>query len=336
MKNKCFYLSLLLLIAVFVPLMLGAVPKAYSAANPFLTPQTKHSQQEGSGTQPEHKSRFSKNAAPAEQTPSLETHKTKPSSIYSRIMAKVSILQKEIRAELTGFARGIKKDPYGKSLWMFLAFSFVYGIVHAVGPGHGKSVVCAYFISRPGSMSAASFMSWLITLVHVGSATATVCLAYFLFQTGMSGFESFNRHLQSASFGLVTLIGLWLTIGALRSFVRKDSGEDECSQVSQCSFKEIATVAFVTGIVPCPGAAIILVYSLSTGILSAGLLAMVFLATGMAVTTSLFAFTAAKARCLVDKTSASGWATRLYSLLSLCGGLVILGFGALMLAAHLS
>ncbi|NDV23965.1 nickel/cobalt transporter [Desulfovibrio sp. JC022] len=254
--------------------------------------------------------------------------------IYSMVMLKVTLLQKEIRAKLTGFARDIKKDPFGKSLWMFLVFAFMYGIVHAVGPGHGKSVVCAYFISRGGSMFAASFMSWVITLVHVGSATVAVCLAYLFLESGMSGFENFNRQLQTASYGLVAVIGFWLIIEALRSFKKNDRAE--CEVKSRGSLKEIATVAFVTGIVPCPGAAIILVYTLSTGILAAGLAAMVFLATGMAVTTSAFALVAAKARNAMDS---SPFARRLrlaYSILSLLGATVISGFGLLMLFAHIS
>lgn len=322
----------LLLIAVSFTFTAALTPEAQSATNPFLSPNNQETSKEAVPSSPEHRSRFGENKQPLSQS-SLDKTSQSP-SLYGTIMAKITILQKEIRLKLTGFARGIKKDPWGKSLWMFLGFSFLYGIVHAVGPGHGKSVVCAYFLSRSGSMAGASFMSWLITLVHVGSATLTVCLAYFLFKSGMSGFESFNHYLQSASFGLVALIGLWLTVCALKSF--RLSRKDECHETKQSSLKEIALVALVTGIVPCPGAAIILVYSLSTGILKSGLLAMVFLATGMAVTTSLFAFTAAKTRCMVDRASTSSKLSIAYSLLSLCGGLVILGFGTIMLTAHLS
>ena len=254
--------------------------------------------------------------------------------IYSKIMFEITILQKEIRAKLTGFARDIKKAPYGKSFWMFLAFAFMYGVVHAVGPGHGKSVVCAYFISRGGSTIAAAFMSWVITLVHVGSATIAVCAAYLFLKNGMSGFESFNHNLQTASYGLVALIGLWLFAEAVRSFFKSD--REECEKKDRGSLKEIATVAFVTGIVPCPGAAIILVYTLSTGILSAGLCAMIFLATGMAVTTSGFALIAAKARNAMDRSSISRSVRIVYSALSLLGATVITGFGLLMLSAHIS
>ncbi len=304
----------------FTFVIFSYVSPVQSATNPFLAPQKQETEQV---QPPERSSRFSARKAQKETS----------SGVYGLVMAKVTMLQKEIRSELTGFARDIKKNPYGKSLWMFLCFSFVYGIVHAVGPGHGKSVVCAYFISRGGSMFAASFMSWLITLVHVGSATVAICLTYFFFSSGMSGFESMNHRLQTASFALVTLMGGWLVVEALRSFFRKK--KQSCTPVKQSSLKEIALVALVTGIVPCPGAAIILAYTLSTGILWAGLIAMLFLATGMAFTTTLFALTAAKTRCIMDSASMTGRLGMIYSILSLAGAVVILAFGLLMLSAHL-
>ncbi len=163
-------------------------------------------------------------------------------------------------------------------------------------------------------------------------STAAVCLAYLFLDKGMSGFENFNRQLQTASYGLVALIGFWLIIEALRSFKKND--REECEVKSRGSLKEIATVAFVTGIVPCPGAAIILVYTLSTGILAAGLAAMVFLATGMAVTTSVFALVAAKARNAMDSNPFARKMRIAYSILSLLGAIVIACFGLLMLSAH--
>ncbi|NDV26073.1 nickel/cobalt transporter [Desulfovibrio sp. JC010] len=328
MKNT----NILIILILTITFAFSAVTAKAQQNNPFLAPQKQETQPQSPERQVP-KSPFG-TAAPAPSPATQTIQKDWTGGIYSKAMFKITLLQKEIRAKLTGFAREIKINPYGKSLWMFLGFAFIYGIVHAVGPGHGKSVVCAYFISRGGSMFAASFMSWVITLVHVGSATIAVCLAYLFLKSGMSGFEIFNRHLQTASYALVALIGLWLLIEALRSFNKNDRAE--CENRGRGSLKEIATVAFVTGIVPCPGAAIILVYTLSTGILPAGLAAMVFLATGMAVTTTCFALVAAKARNVMDRSSFTRSVRIAYSIISLIGAAVIICFGLLMLSAHLS
>jgi ABC-type nickel/cobalt efflux system permease component RcnA len=255
-------------------------------------------------------------------------------NFYSSILTTVTLLQKDIRAKLTGFARDIKKESFGTSFWLFLLFSFAYGVVHAIGPGHGKSVVCAYFLSRQGTLYTAAFMSWVITLVHVGSATITICLAYLLLSSRMSGFESFNYNLQTLSYGLIIFIGLWLFFGTVRSLF--SNNREEVSAPNKCaSLREITTVAFVTGIVPCPGAAIILVYTLSTEIIWAGLVAMLFLATGMALTTSLFAIAAAKTRSAMDHAAKGKRAKFIYTSLSLAGSTIIIIFGLLMLSSHL-
>ncbi len=324
MKNT-YILTILILTLTFA--FAASTAKAQQN-NPFLAPQKQETNQhkisQGSASSP-----FGTKAPASKVAPKDWT-----GGAYAKVMFKITMMQKEIRTRLTGFARDIKNDPYGKSLWMFLIFAFMYGIVHAVGPGHGKSVVCAYFISRGGSMFAAAFMSWVITIVHVGSATLAVCLAYLFLKNGMTGFETFNRHLQTASYGLVALIGLWLLLEALRSFNKNE--RDKCEAEGQGSLKEIATVAFVTGIIPCPGAAIILVYTLSTGILPAGLIAMFFMATGMAVTTSGFALIAAKARNVMDRSSFARSIRIVYSVISLLGAVVVTGFGLIMLSAHLS
>ncbi len=340
-------LPMLLLPLLMMAMTTSFVPSALSATNPFLAPQKQASPAtESSDVSAKDSSKVSASANPFTSTSTNSKDNAKSnrktnlknshsSSFYNSVLTKITIIQKDIREKMTGFARDVKKESFGKSFWLFLFFSFAYGIVHAIGPGHGKSVVCAYFISRRGTIRTAAFMSWAITLVHVGSATVAVCLAYLLLSSGMSGFENFNHHLQTASFGLVMLIGLWLFFSTLISAFKKK--KEENSAPAKCAtLKEITTVAFVTGLVPCPGAAIILVYTLSTGILWAGLIAMLFLATGMALTTSLFAFAAAKTRTAMDHAARGRKTQIIYTTMSLTGSLIIIIFGALMLSSHLS
>jgi nickel/cobalt transporter (NicO) family protein len=295
---------------------------AEAATNPFLTPKTGNTE---STTQTQSKS----------TSEHIKVRKHHSRTLYDSILTEITLLQKDLRAKLTGFARDIKKNNFGKSFWLFLIFSFAYGVVHAVGPGHGKSVVCAFFISRRGTIYTAMFMSWLITLVHVGSATVTICLAYLLLSSGMSGFENFSYNMETVSYALVSLMGLWIFFSVLKSFLKKNH-EDSYSKPANCaSLKEISIVAFVTGLVPCPGAAIILVYALSTGILWAGLTSMLFLATGMALTTSIFAIIAAKTSSAMDRTAKRKTTQILYKTISLLASLIIISFGLLMLCSHL-
>ena len=218
-------------------------------------------------------------------------------------------------------------------------FAFVYGIVHAVGPGHGKAVVCSYFLSRPGSFLAGAVMGNAITFVHMGSAGVAVALAYLMFSAGMGGVAEASRALQPASYGLLVLMGVFLLVKALRDLVRGGLiAEPSCpapgdDPARSENLREMLVVAFVTGLVPCPGAAVILAFAVGQGIFWAGLGAIVAMAAGMGVTTTLFAWGAVAARSATLKLSARNrllfnW---VYGALSIGGATVIVLFGAILL-----
>jgi len=253
-----------------------------------------------------------------------------------RFMALVRALQKELTVKLNGFGVDIKDDPFGPALWMFLGFSFLYGIVHAVGPGHGKTVVCSYFLSNPGSWFSGALMGNVITFVHMGSAAVAVGVAYLIFSTGMGGFAAASRALQPASYALLVLMGIFLAIKAVRDILKGGMlVEPSCSihddEVARSKhIKNVLMVSFVTGLIPCPGAAVILAFSIGQDIFWAGVFALVTMAIGMGLTTTLFAWSAVAARGVTLKLSGTNkrFFNWVYAGLSICGALAITLFGA--------
>ena len=255
------------------------------------------------------------------------------------VMDRVRAAQKFLTLKLNGFGLDIRANPFGPALWLFLGFAFVYGIVHAMGPGHGKAVVCSYFLSRPGSFLAGAVMGNVITFVHMGSAGVAVALAYLVFSAGMGGVTEASLALQPASYGLLVLMGVFLLVKALRDLARGGLiAEPSCPAPGEAparseNLREMLMVAFVTGLVPCPGAAVILAFSVGQDILWAGLGAIVAMAAGMGVTTTLFAWGAVAARSATLKLSSRNrllfnWA---YGGLSIGGATVIALFGAVLL-----
>jgi hypothetical protein len=55
-------------------------------------------------------------------------------------------------AEMRGLAAGF--DPL--KLFAAMAIAAVFGMVHALMPGHGKTVIVSYYLGRPARFSAAS------------------------------------------------------------------------------------------------------------------------------------------------------------------------------------
>lgn len=254
------------------------------------------------------------------------------------VMSLVRTIQKELTVKLNGFGVDIKKDPFGPPLWMFLGLAFLYGVVHAVGPGHGKTVVCSYFLSNPGSFFSGALMGNVITFVHMGSAAVAVGITYMIFSTGMGGFTEASRALQPASYALLALMGIFLMIKAIRDvfkggmLVETSCPIDHDEVARSRHIKNVLVVSFVTGLVPCPGAAVILAFSIGLNILWAGMAAIFSMAIGMGLTTTLFAWAAVAARDVTLKLSGRNktFFNWVYAGLSICGAAAITLFGVVL------
>ncbi|WP_338668469.1 DUF1007 family protein [Pseudodesulfovibrio methanolicus] len=259
----------------------------------------------------------------------------------ARLMSLVRSTQKELTKRLNGFGTRLKDDPWGAPLWMFLALSFVYGVVHAVGPGHGKAVVCSWFLSRPGSLLRGALMGNAITFVHMGSAALAVGAAYLLFSSGMGGFAAASRAIQPAGYGLLACMGLFLLAKSLLDLRRGGPlGARACAHAEPegGDVRSILAVSFVTGLIPCPGAAVILAFAIGLNIFWTGVAALVAMALGMGLTTTLFAWFAVSARKAA--LTLSGRNRRLFNTvhagLSICGAAAIGLFGTALFIGSLT
>ncbi|MGE4556849.1 MAG: nickel/cobalt transporter [Desulfovibrionaceae bacterium] len=244
-------------------------------------------------------------------------------------------MQRRLKARMTRLARDIRREPWGSACLAFFGLCFLYGAAHALGPGHGKSVVVAYLLGRPGGFWSGLALGWAIPIIHVSSAVVAVLIGTkVLSLAGMESLDVSEDYLMTASYAFLLLIGVALAALAVREMLKgaTPAGEDGPADKGR-----MAAVAFATGAVPCPGAAIILVFSMSLGLLAQGLAAMVFLAAGMGVTTSAFAVGAVMSRRAA--LALSGGEGRLfvfvYSSLSLIGALAVAFFGGIMLLGRL-
>ncbi len=240
--------------------------------------------------------------------------------------------QKELKSELTAFARDMKTEPFGVSFFLFLLLSFIYGVVHAIGPGHGKSVVMSYFLNRPGGLWRGFAMGHLITAVHVASGAAIILvMALILDSTRVADFEAMSPKMEAVSYTLVILIGAYLAVHAALDLRRKRWTQKE--EPSPGDWRGLLLTSVVTGLVPCPGAALILLFSVILDVLFQGLLAMFFLAMGMGLTTSGFALLAIGSRRTVLRAAQRNEKAfvAVYAVLSFGGAFAIVLLGSLML-----
>jgi nickel/cobalt transporter (NicO) family protein len=91
--------------------------------------------------------------------------------------------------------------------------ALAFGMLHALLPGHGKSVLASYY-AGDGRMAGAIRSSCLLILVHVGSAVVPVLTGYALLQQRLA--VRTRAGSRTCTPDSHRLVGLWLLWRAVR------------------------------------------------------------------------------------------------------------------------
>ena len=197
---------------------------------------------------------------------------------------------------------------------MLAISSFGLGALHALEPGHGKTVVGAYLVGSKGRTSDAVLLGIIVTLTHSGSVIllgvlSTVAAAYFVPET-------VRKVLEVVSGLLVVGVGGWMLRVRIRqareanhshshphphddthpqgddrhdSHDGHDHGEHSHSHAPSLAPGErptlwqLITLGISGGIVPCPAALAVLLAAVSYGQFARGLSLVIIFSVGMAV-----------------------------------------------------
>jgi len=93
---------------------------------------------------------------------------------------------------------------------LVLGISFILGTIHAMGPGHGKSIMAAYLVGSRSRLRDVFLLAGSITISHVISVIAIGVIALFLMDFFWS--EKANLWLSLASGMFIIAIGIWLLV----------------------------------------------------------------------------------------------------------------------------
>lgn len=153
--------------------------------------------------------------------------------------------------------------------------AFCFGALHALLPGHGKSLLAAYY-AGDGRVAGALGSSAILILTHVGSAVLIVLGGFAVLRHTIGG-AGRAPGLELASHALVLLVGMWLLWRA----IRRTGHEHEHPHYAPA-------LAFFGGLVPCPLTTFIMTYAVANGLVWAGLVLAATFAAGMIVTVAAF------------------------------------------------
>jgi nickel/cobalt transporter (NicO) family protein len=225
-----------------------------------------------------------------------------------------------------------------------LLVAAVLGSVHALSPGHGKTMVAAYLVGSKGTAQHALFLGITVTITHTLGVFALGLVTLFASQSMLP--EQLFPILSLISGGLVVVLGLSLLVQRWRAAItphshlhlanhghHHDHHHHHHSHTplaisdAPITWKSLLALGISGGLLPCPSALVVFLSAVALHRVGFGLLLVVAFSIGLATTLTLIGLLFLYARQYIQRVDR---ASRLAPSLSVFSALVITSIGFLM------
>lgn len=278
-----------------------------------------------------------------------------PPGSSTPFLPEILAIQRHIHESMTAQLTALRDGSSLTPLWLLLAISFAYGVFHVLAPGHGKVIVGSYFLGNRARWREAISAGAIMAIGHTITAVAIVTVLYLILGLGQLRVLSDARYVELAGYGAIAVIGCWLF---WRSWHGSKPGCSHCGHHhhphghddhhthhhehahadSNRSARRGTSLFAATSLVPCTGSMIILLFTLAQQILWAGILAVLAIALGMALTVTAIALVAIFLhRRLAGETDTPQplWRQRLQRGLGLAAALIVILTGGTLFSGTL-
>ncbi len=258
--------------------------------------------------------------------------------LLDRIWLFVLEGQRELTGGMTAALHQLKAGDPARSAAVLALISFLYGILHAVGPGHGKFVISSYALANERTVRRGILLSFMAAFIQALSAIVLVGILSLILKATSIQVRATEAWLETASWALIAGLGAWLLWRQARPLLagsaqvhdhthrghrhdhtsHKHDAHHACDvpghvHDAHCGHMHMATpdqlqgpwvwrqawaLAFSIGIRPCTGAIGVLLTALALGMFWAGIFATFAMAIGTAITVSALAAVAVGSRDL--------------------------------------
>ncbi len=178
-----------------------------------------------------------------------------------------------------GFA-GLLDDGRGVIV-LLLAAAFGWGALHALSPGHGKSMVAAYLVGTRGSVRDAIVLGATVTVAHTAGVIALGVIALALSQWILP--EDLYPWLNLVAGLLVVSVGVQVLRKRMRKVAHHHAHEHGHDHHHEHKGSILALGASA-GLIPCPSALVVLLGAISQHRLALGLVLILAFSAGLAAT----------------------------------------------------
>ena len=246
--------------------------------------------------------------------------KTQPES--NEFIESLSKILQNFTKNIKELLNDIDKSSSPQAYIWLLLFSFGYGIIHAIGPGHGKSLISSYFLSQNSSHLKALSMSGLIGVVHTFSAFLLTFVIYYSVSRFLGNY--FND-IETITTKISAIIIIFIAIFLIYKKISKSRHQSSCACSGCKTHSTDIGVILAAGIVPCAGTVTIFIYTMSLNLYFIGFLSAIFMSLGMSLIIYITALLSIKIR---DKASSNTTVLKLFEYGSL---VFILSLGVILL-----
>jgi nickel/cobalt transporter (NicO) family protein len=124
--------------------------------------------------------------------------------------------QREFYGSMTAALRDMVTGGSQKAAWWLMGISFLYGIFHAAGPGHGKAIVTSWILATDNDLKRGLVIAGMSALIQALTAIIAVSLLLFVFKAGAAATRNAATILEQISFAMIAAMGLYLIWTAFR------------------------------------------------------------------------------------------------------------------------
>lgn len=275
---------------------------------------------------------------------------------WPQVVMRSALWQREVNIQMSTLLKAVAENPT-RAGGTLLLFSFVYGVLHALGPGHGKVVITTWLATHPSKLKPAIGLTLASSLLQGLVAILLVVVVLSLLALPARQLHLSGYWLEKGSYLLVGVLGLLLCWRALkrlrqllhapkfRAFTPHHVHHDSCG----CGHQHLPTqsqlqnggdwrarlvIVLSMGMRPCSGAIMVLLFSKVIGVFAWGVASALAMAAGTSLTISGLALLVHGFRQLAVKLSGKrapvlwrqiGWTT-----LALAGGVVLMSAAVVM------
>ena len=125
--------------------------------------------------------------------------------------------QAEFYRQFSSLIRAAKAD--GSAAWSLFGLSFLYGVFHAAGPGHGKAVISSYVVANEETWTRGVVLSFASALLQALVAVVLVGIAAALLNATAATMSRAVNAIEIVSYSLIIVIGVRLLWVKGRAFI---------------------------------------------------------------------------------------------------------------------